>query len=60
PRKMFLRTAIKRPGKLTEEAKESGRSKMAQAEHDSHSDNPHVRGRGLLGMRLIRGDFRKK
>jgi hypothetical protein len=55
PRKMWLRGAIKHPGKLTEEAHKAGRSKLEQAEHDSHSSNPSVRGRGLLGIRLIRG-----
>lgn len=53
-RSKWLGGAIKHPGRLTAEAEKSGRSKLQQAEHDSHSDNPHVRGRGLLGIRLIK------
>lgn len=52
--KKWLQGAIKRPGKLTAEAHASGRSKLQQAEHDSNSDNPHIRGRGLLGIRLVK------
>lgn len=55
----FLKGAIKRPGALTAEAKASGRSKLQQAEHDAQSSNPHVRGRGILGERLISGDLHK-
>lgn len=51
----FLQKAIKHPGALTEAAKRSGRSKLQEAEHESHSSNPHIRGRGLLGERLIKG-----
>lgn len=51
----WLGKAIKRPGALTAEAKESGRSKLQQAEHDSKSGDASTRGRGLLGIRLIRG-----
>ena len=51
--KRWLQGAIKKPGKLTAEAHASGRSKLQQAEHDAKSDNPHVRGRGLLGIRLV-------
>lgn len=54
-KKTWLGGAIKRPGKLTAEAKSSGRSKLHQAEVDSHSKDPSKRGRGLLGMRLIKG-----
>ena len=45
---------IKRPGALTREAQESGRSKLQQAEVDSHSSDPSKRGRGLLGLRFIK------
>lgn len=50
----WLSGAIKHPGKLTAEASASGRSKIQQAEHDSHSSNPHTRARGALGIRLIK------
>lgn len=45
---------IKHSGKLTAEAHSSGRSKIEQAEHDSHSSNPHTRARGALGIRLVK------
>lgn len=50
----WLQGAIKRPGKLTAEAQASGRSKLQQAEVDSHSSNPSKRARGVLGIRLIK------
>lgn len=53
-KRKWLQGAIRRPGKLTAEAKSSGRSKMEQAQHDATSSNPHVRARGLLGERLIK------
>lgn len=52
--KKWLAGAIKHKGKLTSEANASGRSKIEQAEHDSHSSNPHTRARGALGIRLIK------
>ena len=52
--KKWLGSAIKHPGALTREAKENGVSKMEQAEKDAKSSDPHIRGRGLLGERLIR------
>jgi len=55
----FLKSSIKHPGALTREAKESGRSKLQQAEHDAHSSDPSIRGRGELGERLISGDIHK-
>ena len=51
--KKWIQGAVKRPGKLTAEAEASGRSKLEQAEVDSHSSNPSTRGRGLLGKRFI-------
>jgi hypothetical protein len=45
---------VKHPGALTREASESGRSKLQQAEVDSHSSDPSKRGRGLLGIRFIK------
>jgi hypothetical protein len=59
-KKKFLGTAIKHPGALRAAASRNGRSTMQEARVESHSSNPHVRARGLLGERLIMGDFRKK
>lgn len=55
----FLKKAIKHPGALTAAAKRKGRSKLQEAEVESHSSNPHVRARGILGKRLISGDLRR-
>ena len=52
--KHWIQGAVKHPGALTEEAQESGRSKLEQAEHDAKSSNPKIRGRGLLGERFIK------
>lgn len=52
--KKWLQGAIKHEGLLGKEASASGRPEIKQAEHDSHSSNPSTRGRGLLGIRLIR------
>jgi hypothetical protein len=53
-KKDWIGGAVKRPGKLTAEAAASGRSKLQQAEVDSHSSDPSKRGRGLLGIRFIK------
>ena len=50
----FLQKAIKHPGALTAAAKRHGVSKMQEAEKEAHSKNKHIRGRGLLGERLIK------
>lgn len=52
--KKWIQGAVKHPGALTREAQESGRSKLEQAEIDSHSSDPSKRGRGLLGLRFIK------
>lgn len=52
--KNWISSAIKRPGKLTAEAQASGRTKLQQAEVDSHSSDPSKRSRGALGIRLIK------
>lgn len=51
--------AVKHPGALTRAAQQAGRSKLQEAEAESHSSNPHIRARGLLGKRLIKGDLHK-
>ena len=50
----WIQGAVKHPGALTAEASASGRSKLQQAEVDSHSSDPSKRGRGLLGLRFIK------
>jgi hypothetical protein len=50
----WITGAVKHPGALTESASEHGVSKLQEAEKESHSDNPHIRGRGLLGVRMIK------
>ena len=54
PKRKWLSGAIHHPGALTKAASEHGVSKLQEAEKESHSDNPHIRGRGQLGVRLIR------
>lgn len=53
--KHWIQGAVKHPGALTKESQASGRSKLQQAEVDSHSADPSKRGRGLLGIRFIKG-----
>lgn len=35
-------------------AERKGISTLQEAQHESHSSNPHIRSRGLLGITLIR------
>lgn len=50
--------AIKHPGALTQAARAAGVSKRAEAEKESHSSNPSIRGRGALGLRFMKkGDL---
>lgn len=44
---------IKHPGALKAAAAKAGRSTRQEAQIESHSQNPHVRARGLLGLRFI-------
>ena len=55
--KKWLQKAIKKPGALSRASKEHGVSKLQEAEKESHSSNPSVRARGILGKRLIKGDL---
>lgn len=55
----FLQHAIKHPGALTKAAQQHGVSKLQEAERESHSSDPHIRSRGILGKRLISGDLHK-
>jgi hypothetical protein len=52
--KKWISGAVKHPGALTEAAKRAGRSKLQEAEVESKSSNPHIRGRGQLGLRFIK------
>jgi hypothetical protein len=45
-------------GAETAKAKRAGRSLTAQAEKDSHSSDPKVRGRGIFALNAKRGKFR--
>lgn len=51
----FIQSAIKHPGALTRAAAEHGVSKRQEAEKESHSSNPSIRGRGNLGLRFMKG-----
>jgi hypothetical protein len=51
----FIKKAIKHPGALTAAAARRGVSKRQEAEKESHSSNPHVRARGILGKRFMKG-----
>ena len=52
--KRWISKAVKHPGALTAAAKRAGRSKLQEAEIESHSSNPHIRARGALGKRFIK------
>jgi hypothetical protein len=45
-------------GAETAKAKRAGRSLHAQAEKDSHSSDPTVRGRGVFALNAQRGKFK--
>jgi len=55
--KKWIQGAIKHPGALTAAAKKHGVSKLQEAEKESHSSNPKIRGRGNLGKRFIKGSI---
>lgn len=55
----FIQKAVKHPGALTAAAERNGRSKLEEAEVESHSSDPHIRARGNLGKRFISGDIHK-
>ncbi len=59
-KKHWIQGAVKHPGALTAAAKRHGVSKMQEAEHESHSSNPHVRARGALGMRFMKHEIGRK
>lgn len=51
----WIKKSIKHPGIEKAKAKRNGVSTHQQLETDSHSSNPSVRGRGLLGLRFQKG-----
>jgi hypothetical protein len=51
----FIKKAIRHPGALTAAAARRGVSKREEAEKESHSSNPHIRTRGILGKRFMKG-----
>lgn len=51
--KKWIQGAVKHPGALTEAAKRNGRSKLQEAEIESHSSDPSIRSRGNLGLRFM-------
>lgn len=53
----FIQKAIKHPGALTAAAKRHGVSKLQEAEKESDSKNPKIRGRGALGLRFIKKEI---
>lgn len=55
--KHWIAKAIRHPGALTAAAKRRGVSKKQEAEKESHSSNPHIRARGILGKRFMGGDL---
>lgn len=55
----WIQKAVKHPGALTAAAHANGVSKQQEAEKESHSSNPHIRARGILGKRFMSGDLHK-
>lgn len=51
----WISGAIRHPGALSRAAAQHGVSKRQEAEKESHSSNPHVRARGALGLRFLKG-----
>ena len=50
----WIQHAVKHPGALTAAAARAGRSKLQEAEVESHSSDPSIRARGNLGKRFIK------
>lgn len=51
----WIQKAVKHPGALTAAAKRHGVSKLQEADRESKSSDPHIRARGALGKRFIKG-----
>jgi hypothetical protein len=54
-KKKWIQRAVKHPGALTAAAKKHGISTREEAERESHSTNPKLRGRGNLAKRFMKG-----
>ena len=54
-KKRWIQGAVKHPGALTAAAQRHGVSKRQEAETESHSSDPHIRARGILGKRFMGG-----
>ena len=54
PKKNWIAGAVKHPGALTRAAQQNGKSKLQEAEAESHSSDPSIRARGALGKRFIK------
>jgi hypothetical protein len=46
-------SVVKHPGALTEAARRNGRSKLEEAEVESHSSDPSICSRGELALRFM-------
>jgi hypothetical protein len=55
----WIKKAVKHPGSLKAAAKRAGRSTESEAAKESQSSNPHIRARGVLAKRFIKGDLSK-
>lgn len=53
PKHDWIGSAVKHPGALTAAAQQHGVSKLQEAIRETHSSDPHIRSRGLLGKRFI-------
>ena len=53
-KKKWIQGAVHHPGALTAAAKAHGVSKLQEAETESHSSDPGIRARGVLGRRFIK------
>ncbi len=57
--KKWIQKAVRHPGALTRAAAQHGVSKKQEAAKESHSPDPHIRARGILGKRFISGDLHR-
>ena len=53
-KKHWIQGAVKHPGALTAAASAHGISKSEEASRESHSSDPHIRARGILGKRFMK------
>jgi len=53
-KKTWIQGAVKHPGAEKAAAERNGRSTLQEANVESHSSDPSIRGRGLLAKRFIK------